>query len=209
MSITLILGGMFSEKTTTLISYARRNIVAKKRVIMIKHACDKRYNDTEITSHNRESIAASFVVARLSDVPDDISDSDVILIDEGQFYPDLAKYANRWADRGIKVIISALNGTYDKRPFEQISLIIPYAEHIIRLSSVCSLCGNDAYFSHLNSDAEKDEEGRIIGGASLYQARCRKCWGTAVPHNPLAADIRDSWEHPKKTLFPIGPMVSQ
>jgi len=43
--ITLIIGPMFSSKSTTLLSFERRFIILKKKYLCINHSFDTRYND--------------------------------------------------------------------------------------------------------------------------------------------------------------------
>lgn len=175
MSIVLITGSMFSEKTTTLLSYARKYRLAKKKVTLIKHAADVRYAADCISSHNQDFIESTFNTATLHTLKDapEILQGDVILIDEGQFFPDLAETCAYWADRGNQIIISALNGTFERKPFPAISAVIPHVDRIIHLSAVCTVCGEDAHFSYLKPTLVDPET--LIGGADQYEARCRPC----------------------------------
>ena len=51
------------------------------------------------------------------------------------------------AGEGKKIIISALNGTFQRKPFGWILELIPLAENIIKLRSVCKVCFERADFS--------------------------------------------------------------
>jgi len=178
--ITLILGSMFSEKTTMLISFARKSKLSRKNVVLVKYNADTRYSVDDICSHNDDSIRATYSCDNLTSITSygNVITADVILIDEGQFFNDLALICDKWADEGKDVIISALNGTYNRTPFANISEIIPKVEKIIHLTSVCSICGKDGHFSHLisNNDTSRANNGILIGGSDQYQALCRRCW---------------------------------
>ena len=178
MSIILITGSMFSEKTTTLLSYARKYRLAKKKVVLIKNAEDQRYSARNISSHNQDFIEATFAVQSLHPVQaaPEVAAGDVILIDEGQFFPDLAEVCAAWAAEGKHVVVSALNGTFERKPFPAISGLIPQVNQIIHLSAVCTVCGQPAHFSHLKSAGGPAGE-PLIGGAEHYEARCRACLG--------------------------------
>jgi len=171
MSITLLTGCMFSCKTTTLLANARKYRLAKKKVVLIKYAGDTRSID--IRSHDQISDTSTFTTDSLTHLL--TVQCDVILIDEGQFFPDLAQTCDIWAKQGKHIIISALNGTYERKPFPAISELIPYVDSIVHLSAVCTICGADAHFSHLKNAGKTDEHGFIIGGAEQYEARCRRC----------------------------------
>lgn len=88
-------------------------------------------------------------------------------------FPDLVSFSDEMANRGKTVIIAALDGTYQRKPFGHVLELIPLAESVIKLSAVCMGCRKrDAAFSHRIS-AEKQVE--VIGGADKYVALCRAC----------------------------------
>jgi thymidine kinase len=110
--IILILGCMFSEKTETLISHARRYIQAKKKIILIKYDKDTRYSVDDICSHNSNAIKATYACNELAPLLEhkDLTSADVILIDEGQFISDTDIVCDKLANSGMTVVISCLNG---------------------------------------------------------------------------------------------------
>lgn len=174
--IILILGSMFSSKTSTLINYARRYKLAKKKTVLIKYSNDTRYSVDDICSHDSNSIQATFSCATLSHLlhNDAVNDSDVVLIDEGQFFVDLPMVADSLANSGKIVLISALNGTFKREEFPVISQLIPKVEEIIHLKAICVVCGEDAHFTKRKD--ETNDAAELIGGEDLYEARCRKCF---------------------------------
>ena len=46
------------------------------------------------------------------------------------------------------LIISALDGTFERKPFGQIPNLIPLCDDIVKLNAICMVCGNDAPFTH-------------------------------------------------------------
>ena len=44
------------------------------------------------------------------------------------------------ADQGKIVMVSALDGTYQRKGFPNILTLIPLAEHVVKLTAVCMLC---------------------------------------------------------------------
>lgn len=60
-------------------------------------------------------------------------DFDCIGIDEGQFYPDIVHFAENAASKGKVVIISALSGTFLRKPFNDVLDLIPKCEKIKQL----------------------------------------------------------------------------
>jgi thymidine kinase len=169
--IKLITGGMFSGKTSALISELERAKFAKKRVILVRPNTDDRkfLTHSGITPQIEEVFLDE--VGQLSDK----LEYDVIGIDEGQFFTNLTYDVNFLADNGIKVIISALNGTSEREPFDNIQDLIPYVEEIEKKNAVCAECGSEyATYSYYKLGDKKDKI--KSGGASDYDALCRKCY---------------------------------
>ena len=87
--IIVIIGPMFSGKSTKLIEIINRYVYKKKKVIMLKFHMDTRYSEKDIlvTHDNREYPAIP--VSEIGPMMDTIKDYEVIGIDEGQFYVDV------------------------------------------------------------------------------------------------------------------------
>ncbi|CAJ0579604.1 unnamed protein product, partial [Mesorhabditis spiculigera] len=174
-SIALIYGPMYSGKTTELLRLVQRQELAGKRCVLIKYKADTRYDDESVITHDsKKGSCQTYKADRLADVAPRIfsPDVDVIGIDEGQFYPDLAETSERLAKNGKIVIVAALNARFDRKPFEQVSLLIAYANEHHFLTAVCD-CGVDATFTFREAS---DVEEVLIGGKKEYSACCRMCY---------------------------------
>jgi hypothetical protein len=110
--IEMIVGPMFAGKSTELMRRIRRHKLAYRRCVVIKYAKDMRHGEpeTELATHDNHRIKA-VPCTKLYDVWNEARDSDVIGIDEAQFYPDLIKFCDEMADAGKIIIICALDGT--------------------------------------------------------------------------------------------------
>ncbi|BFU24901.1 thymidine kinase domain containing protein [Entamoeba histolytica HM-1:IMSS-B] len=172
-SIQLIIGPMFSGKTTELIRLIKRFRYSKKTTVVIKYSKDTRYgSEDEAISHDKESWKA-IPTMKLMPVLETALNYEVIGIDEGQFFPDLIEFSEACASYGRLVIIAALDGTFQRKPFGQITDLIPLCESVKKLSAVCVNCGKKAAFSLRTSSEESIE---VIGGVDKYCAVCRKCF---------------------------------
>jgi thymidine kinase len=175
--IVLILGCMFAGKTETLISQARKLKVAKKTIVLVKYSRDTRYSKEDICSHNQNTFQATFSCDNLTSLLDEsrIRECAAILIDEGQFFSDLAAVVLKWGKEGKTVIISALSGDYRLKPWAPISEVLPIVTELVHLSAICSKCGKDAHYTSKKVKKEGDavEE---IGGEDKYEARCLTCF---------------------------------
>jgi thymidine kinase len=170
--IEVIVGSMYSGKTEELIRRLRRAQIARQRVEIFKPALDNRYSSDHIVSHSELRIP-SRTVRKAADILRHAHEAQVIGIDEGQFLgPDLVKVCQRLANRGKRVIVAGLDQDYAGRPFEPMPQLLAVAEYITKTLAICVICGNPANRTY----RKKRRSGRVIvGGADLYEARCRRC----------------------------------
>ena len=56
-----------------------------------------------------------------------MKDYDVVGIDEGQFFPDVVEFCDGAANLGKTVVVAALDGTFERKPFGNIVSLIPLA----------------------------------------------------------------------------------
>lgn len=168
--IQLILGSMFSGKTTELLRRIQRYDIAQRKCRVIKYAGDIRYDAECVATHDQKKRPA-IPTRLLSNV--DVNGFDVIGIDELQFFPDAVTFCNEMADAGKIVIAAALNGTFQRKPFVAITELIPLCEKIDQLSAICSTCHDSAAFTKRTSN---DTACELIGGSESYVACCRACY---------------------------------
>lgn len=177
-SIRVILGPMFSGKTTELIRRIRRYHVARMSVVVVKYAPDTRYSQTDVVSHDQTRWAA-VPTRRLMDHLAELLPYDVIGIDEAQFFDDLVEFCEEMAARGKHVVVAGLDATYQRKPFGQLLALIPLAENVKKLKAVCSFCGSPAAYSLRTAS---DEGVEVIGGLDKYVAACRPCFEAHNTH---------------------------
>lgn len=173
----LIIGPMFSGKTTELLRRYRLYKIAKKRCILIKPNIDKRYSSNEVMTH--DSITEDAVVLnKLNEFNNELNKYDIICIDEGQFFPDIYDTTLEWSDSGKLVIIAMLNGTYERKPFNNINNLVSVCKDITKLNAICNNChSKDGIYSYRKT-VEQDEI--LIGGLNEYEAICSKCYNSKI-----------------------------
>jgi len=170
--IQVIMGPMFSGKTTELLHRIRLHNIANKKCLLIKYKGDDRYSEDKMTTHDKNHHNA-VSCETLSEAEKYFSTHDVIGIDEGQFFSDISEVTDRLASIGKTVIISCLDGTFERKPFSCISDLIPKSEIITKLHAICMKCYESASFSKRIGD---EKEIKIIGGKDKYMALCRNCY---------------------------------
>lgn len=180
MSIELIVGPMYAGKTSELLRRARRHAIGQRSVLVVKYAGDCRYDAAQVCTHDAVKSGNQQVVvaAQLSSAAEAAAACEVLCIDEGQFFPDLAPLCERWASAGKRVIVAALDGTFERKPFPAVCELLPLCDEVTKLCAVCDLCGGEAPFSQLLISAPENLcNSELIGGPDRYAARCRACYG--------------------------------
>lgn len=162
---------MFSGKTEELIRRLRRATIAKQKVEIFKPAVDTRYDDEDVVSHNKTAIRST-PVQFASDIILLAGDSDVIGIDEAQFFDkDIVDVCRKLANSGKRVIVAGLDMDANGQPFGPMPYLLAIAEFVTKLHAICAISGSLASFSFKLTDSEKTVE---LGEQDIYQARNRK-----------------------------------
>ena len=176
--IEVIVGSMFSGKSEELIRRLNRARIARQKVQVFKPAIDARYSVQEIASHSghkHDSMPVTTAGEMLEAVE---PDTQVVGIDEGQFFDmALVDAVNRLAGQGKRVIVAGLDQDYTGRPFEPMPQLLCVAEFITKTHAICVKCGSTANYSQRTVESEARVE---VGASDKYEARCRRCF---VPHS--------------------------
>lgn len=177
--LELIIGPMFSGKTSYLISLYKLYKISGKSVCVINYKKDTRYSDTKLSSHDQIMIDCIFVET-LDELNKyhNITQYDVLLINEGQFFNDIFDFTKSMVDIYQKIVyISGLDGNYKRQPFNNCSLLklIPLSDNVIKKHAICKNCndGTHAIFTHRITD---NTEEKSIGGDDQYIPLCRSCY---------------------------------
>jgi thymidine kinase len=172
--IEVITGSMFSGKSEELIRRLRRAQIARQKVQIFKPVLDNRFGEDDIVSHSEMRIASRAVQssAELVRLVDD--QTEVVGIDEGQFFDaSLPAACNALADRGKRVIVAGLDQDYLGRPFEPMPQLLAIAEYITKTLAICVVCGDAAnHTQRLVASSDRV----LVGASGLYEARCRHCF---------------------------------
>ena len=175
--IEVIVGSMFSGKSEELIRRLNRARIARQKVQVFKPAIDIRYSDEQIASHSGLK-HLSHPVSNTAEMMKNVhEDTQVVGIDEGQFFDmEIIDAVNRLARDGKRVIVAGLDQDYTGKPFEPMPQLLSVAEFITKTHAICVKCGATANYSQRTVESEALVE---VGASDKYEARCRKCF---VPH---------------------------
>ena len=172
--IEVITGSMFSGKSEELIRRLRRAQIARQRVQIFKPAIDNRFSDAEIVSHSEMKIPSTNVANSHELFERVHEDTEVVGIDEGQFFDsDLPAVCGRLANSGKRVIVAGLDQDYLGKPFEPMPQLLATAEYITKTLAICMVCGGPAnHTQRLVASKERV----LVGASGTYEARCRHCF---------------------------------
>ena len=177
--IEVITGSMFSGKSEELIRRLRRAIIARQRVQVFKPSLDDRYATTQVVSHSRWRLEAERV-SRAADIVERLDPrTDVVGIDEAQFFDtDVVSVCNRLADLGKRVIVAGLDMDFRGQPFGPIPALLAVAETVEKVHAICTRCGSPASYTQRLTTAQEQV---VVGAADIYEARCRRCFDPGGP----------------------------
>lgn len=173
--LELIIGPMYAGKSTELIRIINRYKCLKKNIIVINHTYNNRYGSNGLTTHNLERFDKCIILENLADLDLNIlNESDVIIIEELQFFSDAYNVIVNWCDNHNKIVIAAgLDGDFLRNPFGDVLKLIPHAEKITKLSALCKKCC-DGTLAHFSKRIVNNNEKTLVGSNDVYEAVCRK-----------------------------------
>lgn len=174
MGLSIIMGNMFSGKTSELIRRLKRLKVIDKQIIVVNSAKDTRSPEEVLKTHDNVKFKC-FKVYDLYDLMDKsaFEDAEIIAIDEAQFYPNLKKFVESCLDMGKDVILAGLDGDAFQRKWGELLDCIPMATEVTKLSALCMRCGNGNLGPFTKRTVENTEL-ELIGGSDMYEAVCQK-----------------------------------
>ena len=171
--IDIIMGCMFSGKSTELIRLANMYKVLDKKILIVNHSFDQRYAKDSVATHSNLTIPC---LAR-SDLDitslKEYSECQVIIIEEAQFFEGLYDFAVNACEKDNKiVIVVGLDGDSSRNEFGEILKLIPMADSVRKLHGLCVKCkdGTKACFTKRLID----NQDQVFIGTTEFIAVCRK-----------------------------------
>lgn len=168
---------MFSGKTERLLKLASETESSGGRVAVIKPTIDFR-TPGEVVSHagTRHSATEASSAAEVSAAA---AEADLVAIDEVQFFDDESLSAILELRNRVAVVAAGLDFDYRAKPFPAVEALGRVADDVEVLSAICSSCGREATLTQrfVNGvPADPFEPTYVVGGAEIYQPRCRECY---------------------------------
>ena len=113
--LEVIIGPMFSGKTSRVIEVYKQCRFCNISTVVINHSIDTRYDQHLLSSHDKVMIPCiqTTCLSHLTN-EDEIYDADVILINEGQFFTDLYEAVVTLLKKGKKIYVCGLDGDFER-----------------------------------------------------------------------------------------------
>ena len=186
--LELILGPMFSGKTSKLLEIYKQCSFCNIAVAVINHCVDIRYHDSLLSTHDKimipciqtASIRSVWGNQDINTFNDNsanhikLRDAQVILINEGQFFDDLYDCVVDMLKENKKIYIAGLDGDFERKRFGQILDLIPLCDKVTKLTSLCSICKNGT-FGVFSLRLSKEKQQTLVGSDN-YIPVCRSCY---------------------------------
>jgi len=175
--IELIIGPMFSGKSTEVNRRISRYKLVKKTVIL-KWDGDFRKDETkdEFITHSNIKVKCVRVKVNLMLFLDKVQKYDVIAIDEGHFFQNLFEFVKIICNRyGKIVIISALDSDSKQVPFLEVCKLVSIADEILKLKSLCGKCFEENAIFNYKINSTNETKRIDVGGREKYIPLCREC----------------------------------
>lgn len=177
MSLEVVLGPMFSGKSSYIHSVIRRRVAVGIPVLVVKPAIDNRYDgEHQVVTHDNIRIPCVSLKTLGELSVDTLSSAEFVVIEEAQFFADVDTYVLELVEKLNKdVLVVGLDGDSNRAPFGRILHCIPYADKVTKLTALCTRCrnGTTAPFTHRKV---ADPNQVHVGGASDYEPLCRSCF---------------------------------
>tara|TARA_B100000900_G_C20602556_1_gene726319 strand:+ start:3414 stop:3974 length:561 start_codon:yes stop_codon:yes gene_type:complete len=178
--LNIIMGPMYSGKSTELLRIYNK-FKRNYNILVINHKCDNRYGTNSVNTHNKDSIDSVSVDNLFDSINEsNLEEIDIILIDESQFFDNLYIFCKEFVENYNKIIyVFGLSGDSNRGKFGEILDLIPIADNVTLLKSICNCCKNvtNAPFT-LRKNRTINQ--LLVGSSNEYMAVCRSCW---LKHN--------------------------
>ena len=174
-SLHLVIGCMYAGKTTKLIETYRDALENDETVAILTHSIENRYSLDEISTHDKQKVSClkySSIDSFVENEQKIIEKSNIILVDEGQFFDDLISVLLLVEKYNKTVYVFGLDGDFKRHRFGTILDLIPLCDTIEKITAECK-CGRKAIFS--NRTIQNDSQ-ILVGSTDVYEPLCRKCY---------------------------------
>jgi thymidine kinase len=178
MALEIVIGPMFSGKSSYALSYIRRQRAIGKKVVVIKPNIDNRYSEDDVlVTHDREQTHCMIwpVNELLNPSYQQIRESDCIVLEEAQFFRGVRTFVG-YALRAYKkdILVVGLDGDAQQEQFGELLNCIPWATKVTKLCALCKYCGDGTLAPFTKKLGSAVSQQVDVGGDDKYVSVCLK-----------------------------------
>ena len=171
--LEIIMGNMFSGKTSELIRRLKRHKAIIDNVLVINSKKDIRNMSEVLQTHDQNTFECIKTEHLMSVVgTDEYYSADVIAVDEAQFFEGLRPFVEQALKEEKHVILAGLDGDFKQQVFGEILELIPLADEVTKLKALCMVCMNGTLGPFTKRTVNNDKQ-ELVGDADVYRAVCR------------------------------------
>lgn len=198
--IEVICGPMFSGKSNELIRRLRYLGYQGRKVQAFTPEIDSRRGGGNVNSEDGATFPGTSLSSSKEILGLVFSDTDVVAIDEAQFFdselPDVCRELAVW---GRQVIVVGLDKNFRGEPFGPMARLKLEADKVDSRNAACAVCGREATRTQrikiINGEripADYNDPTVLVGAMESYEARCRD--HHEVPGKPEGVVLPESVE---------------
>jgi thymidine kinase len=172
---------MFAGKSSALQSIVKRHQCLGWKMMVLNHSSDTRYGTASVINHDNQRVPATCVKDLLPLLKEkEFLEAKLIVLDEAQFFEDLLPFVVEALDQHEKhVVVVGLDGDAERKPFGQITKLLPYCDKITKITALCSYCANGTpaiftFAKRADVAAAVSASTPCVGADDKYIPVCRK-----------------------------------
>jgi thymidine kinase len=172
--LEIILGNMFSGKSSELIRRLKRHRVIGDKILVVNSSKDTRNVESVLQTHDKET----FECIKTNDLLEvtttqQYQSAKVIAVDEAQFFKNLRFFVEQGMKDDKHVILVGLDGDFRQHVFGELLMMIPLADDVTKLKALCMEC-MDGTLGPFTKRTVGNTLQELVGDVDIYRAVCRK-----------------------------------
>ena len=172
--LEIIMGSMFSGKSSEMIRRLKRHKVIGDPILVINSSKDTRNPESVLQTHDNvtfECVKTNILL----DIPamKQYQSAKVIAVDEIQFFDGVRFFVEQALKDGKHLILAGLDGDFRQQRFGELLNVIPLADEVTKLQALCMEC-MDGTLGPFTKRTVSGLVQELVGDCDMYKAVCRK-----------------------------------
>ena len=179
--LEMMIGPMYAGKTSRLMNVYKQMKLCNIPCVLVNHAHDARYGlPSAVTNHDSQHVVGTAATSLHQSFPISTEMAHAAyLINEAQFFEDVVSWTKTAvsAPYNKHIVLGGLDGDYKRDPFGNWLDLIPFADRVEKLGSICACCKKARAIFTQRLQGYGDD--LIVIDDKAYQPVCRACYQSA------------------------------